>query len=107
MQAGGLKPAFIQKMLRDSNCSIVLERMLLIISQLARMARVSSHRAAPTSTMANNYTLIHESDFYGSVRKLFSHRDAQVRNRVCNLVGASLISLASLSCTIYVCHMER
>ena len=78
----------MQKMFRDSNSSVVLERMLLLISQLARMARVSNRGAAPTSPMAANYELIHQSDFYAPVCKLLSHKDAQVRMRVCNLVGA-------------------
>lgn len=81
-------------MFRDSNCSIVLERMLLILSQLARMAapsRTASAGSAPArNLMAGNYDRIHKSDFYGPVRKLLSHSDAQVRMRVCNLVGMHL-----------------
>ena len=87
MQAGGLAPAFIQKMFRESNSSIILERMLLIISQLARMARVATRTGSAPGAMSDNYQLIHESEFYGPVRKLMQHKDAPVRMRVCNLVG--------------------
>lgn len=89
MQGGGLKPAFVQKMFRDSTSVEVLVRMLLIISQLARMAKVSGRNGEkPASSMANNYQLIHDSDFYGALKKLFNHKDSSVRMRVCNLVGA-------------------
>ena len=90
VQGGGLKPAFIQKMFRDSTSVEVLVRMLLIISQLARMARPPARGGAAGARvrMADNYQLIHESDFYGALKKLFSHRESQVRMRVCNLVGA-------------------
>ena len=88
VQVGVLKPAFIQKMFRDSSSTVVLERMLLIISQVARMAKVSGRGGAPGAAMADNYKLLHQSQFYGPVGKLFLHKDAQVRMRVCNLVGA-------------------
>ena len=84
-----MKAAFVQKMFRDSNSSVVLERMLLLLSQLARMAKVSTRAGAQPSAMAANYELIHQSDFYAPVRKLLGHKDAQVRMRVCNLVGAT------------------
>jgi hypothetical protein len=90
LQGGGLKAAFIQKMFRDSTSVEVLVRMLLIISQLARMAKVSGRNTAPASSMANNYELIHKSDFYSTLKKLFNHKDSSVRMRVCNLIGTFL-----------------
>jgi hypothetical protein len=83
MQAGGLQSHFLQKLLRESNPSVVLVKTLLIISQMARIARVGS------KTLGGNYELIHRADIYSALRRLFTHTDPGVRMRLCSLVGAT------------------
>lgn len=92
MQAGGMHGPFLQKLLRDSNPEQVLIKTLLIISQLARIARTGNE------VMAGNYELIHRADIYGLLRKLFSHSDPGVRMRLCSLIGmgASKLFLSTL-----------
>ena len=59
----------------------MLVKTLLIISQMARIARVGS------KTLGGNYELIHRADIYGALRRLFTHTDPGVRMRLCSLVG--------------------
>jgi hypothetical protein len=84
VQAGGMQSTFLQKLLRESNPSLVLIKTLLIISQMARIARVGS------TTLSGNYELIHRADIYQALRRLFTHTDAGVRMRLCSLVGTHL-----------------
>eukprot|EP00892_Ulva_mutabilis_P007689 jgi/Ulvmu1/5292/UM022_0086.1 len=79
--AGGMQATFLQKMLRESNPEQVLIKTLLIVSQLARIARTGNE------AMSGNYELIHRADIYGHLRKLFSHPDPGVRMRLCSLIG--------------------
>jgi hypothetical protein len=79
-----MSAAFLQRMLRENNPQTVLIRTLLIISQMARRAKVDT-----VDGMSANYDLIHKADIYSAVRKLLNHADAAVRMRVCNLVGAA------------------
>lgn len=81
VQAGGMNGPFLQKLLRDNNPEQVLIKTLLMLSQLARIARTGD------SVMAGNYELIHRADVYSHLRKLFSHPDAGVRMRLCSLIG--------------------
>lgn len=77
-----MKDQFLQKLLRENNPSVVLVKTLLIISQMARIARVGS------KTLGGNYELINRADIYGALRRLFTHTDPGVRMRLCSLVGA-------------------
>lgn len=77
IQAGGLHPSCIQRLLRESNPSPVLIDILLVVSQLARISKDSF----------NTYEPIAKASIYPNIRKLLSHPDPGVRARVCNLVG--------------------
>lgn len=84
LQAGGMHGPFLQKLLRDSNPPQVLIKTLLMLSQLARIARTGNE------VMPGNYELIHQADVYSHLRKLFSHPDSGVRLRLCSLIGVQL-----------------
>lgn len=85
---------FLQKMLRESNPEQVLIKTLLIVSQLARIARTGNE------AMSGNYELIHRADIYGHLRKLFSHPDPGVRMRLCSLIGSLPHHAVCVMCTM-------
>jgi hypothetical protein len=82
VQAKGMHGTFLQKLLRESNPEDILIKTLLIIGQMARIAKKDS-------AMRHNYDLIHRADVYSALRKLFSHKAPVVRMRLCSLIGAS------------------
>lgn len=77
VQAGGLEPGLMQRLLDDSNPPSILVDALIIISQLARANKQGF----------NTYETISKATILPCVCRLLEHPDAGVRARVCNLVG--------------------
>lgn len=79
VQAGGLSPGIIQRLLSDANPPAVLVDILLVVSQLARISKEGTF---------NTYEAISKASIYPHIRKLLSHAmDPGIRARACNLIG--------------------
>ncbi|WIA21240.1 hypothetical protein OEZ85_000481 [Tetradesmus obliquus] len=86
IQAGGLSPALVQRLLRDSNPTPLLVDVLLICSQLARASpreQAGGGQGGPAAT----YEALAKSNLLPVLRRLLSHHDSGVRARVANLLG--------------------
>jgi fused-like protein len=77
VDAGGLAPGVIQRLLAEGNPPTVLVDVLLVASQLARISKEGF----------NTYEAISRAAIYPHIRKLLVHPDPGVRARVCNLIG--------------------
>jgi fused-like protein len=71
---GGLSPAIMKLLLRETNPSPVIVDALQIVSQLARVSK-------------QNYEAIHQADLYSVWKELLAHRDPLIRAKMCNLLG--------------------
>ncbi|KAJ9447904.1 Serine/threonine-protein kinase TIO [Diplonema papillatum] len=74
LSCGGLAPVRVSALLKESNPEQLLVDTLNIISQLARLNQ-------------DNYPAIEKSDIFGHLSALIRHHDANVRAKVCNLLG--------------------
>ncbi|WIA41543.1 hypothetical protein OEZ86_008912 [Tetradesmus obliquus] len=86
IQAGGLSPALVQRLLRDSNPTPLLVDVLLICSQLAR-ASPREQAGGGQGGLAATYEALAKSNLLPVLRRLLSHHDSGVRARVANLLG--------------------
>jgi fused-like protein len=74
LKYGGLDSTLVRNLLDSSNNSKLVVNSLLIISQLARVAK-------------DHYKAIHQANIYTQVKTLLKHSDPEVRSKVCNLIG--------------------
>uniref|UniRef100_A0A383VWV5 non-specific serine/threonine protein kinase n=1 Tax=Tetradesmus obliquus TaxID=3088 RepID=A0A383VWV5_TETOB len=86
IQAGGLSPALVQRLLRDANPTPLLVDVLLICSQLAR-ASPREQAGGGQGGLAATYEALAKSNLLPVLRRLLSHHDSGVRARVANLLG--------------------
>jgi hypothetical protein len=72
-QAGGLSPALVQRLLRDTNPTPLVVDMLLICSQLARAS--PREQAGGGQGLAATYEALAKSNLLPVLRRLLSHHD--------------------------------
>ncbi|KAF8056751.1 hypothetical protein HT031_006249 [Scenedesmus sp. PABB004] len=85
IQAGGLAPGLVARLLRESCPTPLLVDVLLVCSQLARASPRDG--GAGGAGLAHTYEALAKSNLLPLLRRLLAHPDAGVRARVANLLG--------------------
>jgi hypothetical protein len=79
-QAGGLSPALVQRLLRESNPTPLVVDVLLICSQLAR-ASPREQAGGGQGGLAATYEALAQSNLLPVLRRLLSHHDSGEQER--------------------------